>query len=133
MYAKRLNKTYAVNTAQEKQEYLARGYDIYDDNNELLENSPQKSVPYSEYERLLTQHKLLQNAYKELEAVYTELLARVAHHAAPDESPVLNPEATKMGSLSSPATDTKVADTETVNTEAADAPSLEAPKMGKRK
>ena len=52
MYAKRMNKIHEISTPQEKQAYLERGFDIYDDDDDLLEASPQKTVAYSEYIKL---------------------------------------------------------------------------------
>lgn len=62
MKAKKDNKTYRINTDQEKQRYLKEGYDIYNDDGVLVEYSPLKKVKYSEYDKVA----------KELEAVRAE-------------------------------------------------------------
>lgn len=52
MKARKENKAYSITTEQEKQRYLKAGYDIYSDDGELVEYSPQKKVSYSRYDAL---------------------------------------------------------------------------------
>ena len=59
MKAKKENKVYSITTEQEKQRYLKQGYDIYDDEGELLEYSPQKKISYSQYDALLKENNAL--------------------------------------------------------------------------
>ena len=59
MYAKRLNKVYPVNTPQEKKDYLSRGFDIVDNEGNVIVHSPQKTVPFSEYARVLKENQEL--------------------------------------------------------------------------
>lgn len=59
MKAKKENKVYTIDEPQ-KQRYLNEGYDIYGDNEELLEHSPLKLIKYSEYDKLLKEKKALE-------------------------------------------------------------------------
>lgn len=59
MKAKKDNKVYSITTEQEKQKYLRDGYDIYDDDGNLLEYTPQKKVAYSEYAKLQKENDTL--------------------------------------------------------------------------
>jgi hypothetical protein len=51
MKAVKENKVYTVNEAQ-KSAYLAQGYDITDDNGEVIERSPSSAVSRVEYDKL---------------------------------------------------------------------------------
>lgn len=51
MYAKKANKVYRVDDVT-KEGYLKQGYDICDDEGNIIEHSPQATVPYAEYEKL---------------------------------------------------------------------------------
>ena len=72
MKAKKENKVYTINTDQEKSRYLKEGYDIYDDNGNLLEHSPLKKIAYSEYAKLLAENTALKARVAELEAAEPE-------------------------------------------------------------
>lgn len=52
------NKIYTVDEVS-KNDYLAAGYDIIDDNGDVIERSPSATVPYSEYEKLVAENKQL--------------------------------------------------------------------------
>ena len=52
MRAVKDNKVYDISKVQ-KEEYLSLGYDIYDDEGQLLERSPKATVPYSDYEKVV--------------------------------------------------------------------------------
>lgn len=52
------NKVYTVDAAS-KGDYLARGYDIYDDNGKLIERSPSSTVSRKEFDELLEKYNAL--------------------------------------------------------------------------
>ena len=52
------NKVYNVDE-NNKSDYLARGFDIYDDNGKLLESSPSSTVSRKEYDELLAKYNAL--------------------------------------------------------------------------
>lgn len=52
------NKVYEVNE-ETKKVYLAKGFDIVDDNFNVIERSPTATVPYKEYEKLLEENNKL--------------------------------------------------------------------------
>lgn len=60
MYAKKANKVYRVDDMT-KETYLKQGYDICDDKGNVIEHSPQSTIPYTEYAKVV----------KELEALKT--------------------------------------------------------------
>lgn len=70
MKAKKDNKIYRITTEQEKQRYLKAGYDIYDDEGNLVEYSPLKKVKYSEYDAVM---KELKEKREESEALKAEI------------------------------------------------------------
>lgn len=72
MKAKKENKVYVINTEQEAQRYLKEGYDIYDNDGNIQEYSPQKKIAFSEYVK----------AVKEIERLQTENEALKAEIAA---------------------------------------------------
>jgi hypothetical protein len=82
MVAKRMNKSYPVNTPQEKKAYLERGYDIYDDAGNIVEHSPAKTVPYSDYIELK----------KKYDALVEEHEALLAAQSTDETTPGTNPE-----------------------------------------
>lgn len=63
MRAKKENKVYQISADTEKERYLKQGFDIYNDEGELIEHSPLKKIEYGKYAVLK----------KELEAVKAEL------------------------------------------------------------
>lgn len=67
MKAKKGNKVYRI-TEDNKRRYLEEGFDIYDDDGEVLEYSPQKKVLYSDYVRATKEIASLREKIKELEA-----------------------------------------------------------------
>lgn len=64
MRAVKANKQYTI-TETEKKSYLAQGFDIIDDN-ETVEHSPQATVPYSKYEKLLNENFALKSENEQL-------------------------------------------------------------------
>lgn len=52
------NKVYTVDEVT-KNTYLSQGYDIIDDNGEIIERNPAATVPYSEYAKLLDENEKL--------------------------------------------------------------------------
>lgn len=67
MKAKKENKVYAINSEQEKQRYLKEGYDIYDDDGNIMEYSPKKKIAFSEYMKLVRENEQLHARVAELE------------------------------------------------------------------
>ena len=80
MKAVKDNKVYTVDEKSAKG-YLARGYDIYDDNGKLIERSPSSTISRREYD--------------ELSAKYNELLEK--YNALLKASAVSAPAAEKKG------------------------------------
>lgn len=52
MVASKDNKVYTITDA-EKQMYIDRGFDIYDDDGNVIEYGRGKTVPYGDYAKLL--------------------------------------------------------------------------------
>lgn len=67
MKAVKGNKVYTVDEVSKK-DYLAQGYDITDDNFNVIERSPTATVPYREYEKVVKENEQLR---AELEAAST--------------------------------------------------------------
>lgn len=59
MRAKKENKIYTINTEQEAARYLDDGYDIYNDEGEVLDYSPKKKIAFSEYMKLKKENEEL--------------------------------------------------------------------------
>ena len=64
MKAVKANKQYTI-TENEKKSYLAQGFDIIDDDG-IIEHSPQATVSYSEYEKLLNENLALKSENEQL-------------------------------------------------------------------
>lgn len=64
MKAVKGNKVYTVDEVSKK-DYLAQGYDITDDEFNVIERSPTATVPYREYEKVVKENEQLR---AELEA-----------------------------------------------------------------
>lgn len=58
MKAVKANKQYTI-AETEKAAYLAQGYDIIDESGAVVEHSPQGTVAYSEYEKVLNENAAL--------------------------------------------------------------------------
>lgn len=58
MKAVKGNKVYTVDELS-KRDYLAQGYDITDDNYNVIERSPTATVPYREYEKAVKENEQL--------------------------------------------------------------------------
>ncbi len=67
MKAKKDNKIYRIVEAQKKR-YLADGYDIFDDEGNLLEYSPLKKIEYNKYVAVVKENTELKSRIAELEA-----------------------------------------------------------------
>ncbi len=65
MKAVKENKVYTVDEISKK-DYLAQGYDIVDDDFNVLERSPSATVPYREYEAILKENAELKAELDEL-------------------------------------------------------------------
>lgn len=86
MKAKKENKVYRIATEAEKKRYLKEGYDIYDDDGNVLEYSPLKKIAYNAYAKLLEENKLLQEENQKLSVAATpvddaEVVAVLAEYA----------------------------------------------------
>lgn len=64
MKAVKANKQYTI-TENEKKSYLAQGFDIINDDG-TIEHSPQATVSYSEYEKLLNENLALKSENEQL-------------------------------------------------------------------
>ena len=71
MYAKKSNKVYQIETMGEMQKYLAQGFDIYNEQGEIIKHNASKTIAYSEYERLLEENKVLRKSVDALSAMIT--------------------------------------------------------------
>lgn len=71
MKARKENKVYTINTEQEKQRYLKEGFDIYDDEGNLLEYTPLKKIEFSKYAALKKENEKLKERITELEEKLT--------------------------------------------------------------
>ena len=58
MKAVKANKVYTVDEIS-KNDYLAQGFDIVDDNFNIIERNPAATVPYREYEKAVTENNEL--------------------------------------------------------------------------
>ncbi len=67
MKAVKGNKVYTVDEVSKK-DYLAQGYDITDDNFNVIERSPSATVPYREYDKVVKENEQLR---AELDAAST--------------------------------------------------------------
>lgn len=59
------NKVYKTDEAGKKN-YLAQGFDIYDDKGKIVEKSPQGTVSYEAYSKLEAENKTLKAECKKL-------------------------------------------------------------------
>lgn len=84
MKAVKDNKVYTVDETNKK-DYLAMGYDIYDDKGNVVERSPSSTVSRKEYDTLLAKY----------EALKADKLA--AEEAAPEQSAEKTNKKTKSG------------------------------------
>lgn len=66
MKASKGNKVYSI-TEQEKEAYKKQGYDIIDDEGEVIEYGTGKSVSYDKYKELENSHLELIDAYNKLQ------------------------------------------------------------------
>lgn len=61
------NKVYTVDETT-KDAYLARGFNITDDNGKVIERSPSSSVSYEAYSKVVAENKALKAEIKKLKA-----------------------------------------------------------------
>lgn len=54
------NKVYTVDETSKKA-YLSQGYDIIDDQGDIIEHSPTATVPYAEYAKVIAENEVLQS------------------------------------------------------------------------
>lgn len=59
------NKVYAVD-ASSKSRYQADGFDIYNDDGELIEYGAGKTVPYGDYDKIVKENEKLKKEIEEL-------------------------------------------------------------------
>lgn len=78
MKAKKENKVYVINTEQEAQRYLKEGYDVYDNDGNIQEYSPQKKIAFSEYVKAVKEIERLQTMAAEKEAENEALKTEIA-------------------------------------------------------
>ena len=78
MKAKKENKVYVINTEQEAQRYLKEGYDVYDNDGNIQEYSPQKRIAFSEYVKAVKEIERLQTMAAEKEAENEALKTEIA-------------------------------------------------------
>ena len=97
MYAKKANKTYQVETMQEMQNYLDRGFDIFNEQGEIVKHNPAKTIAYTEYQRLLDENR---NLRAELSLLHAQLMQGVG--AGPS---TLAPADADIKTLAPPADD----------------------------
>lgn len=68
------NKVYTIDQ-NSKAEYLARGFDIYDDGGKMIARSPSATVPAAQYDELLAKYNALAAEKGEEKAVAEEAAA----------------------------------------------------------
>lgn len=66
MKAKKDNKVYRIDETQKKK-YLSEGFDIYNDEGELVEYSPLKKIEYNKYVDVLKENEELKKQLSELQ------------------------------------------------------------------
>nr|DAZ70002.1 MAG TPA: protein of unknown function (DUF5320) [Caudoviricetes sp.] len=72
MKAKKENKVYTIDETRKKA-YLNEGYDIYDENDKLIEYSPKKLIAYAEYMKKVNENEKLTDQVQELSKEKEEL------------------------------------------------------------
>jgi hypothetical protein len=126
MYAKRMNKSYQISTPQEKKAYLERGYDIYDDDGNIIEYSAKKTVPYGEHAALLKKYEELEAEYNATKAELEDMEA--AYNTAKKD---LEDLISASGREDAPPEDSGEQKDSEVKT--LQSPGEKVPKMGKKK
>lgn len=97
MKAKKENKIYLINTEQEKQRYLKEGYDIYNDEGNVLEYSPQKKVTFSDYMKAVKEIESLQKLVAERNAENEALKSEITVLQKVKQEPAKKAESKKAG------------------------------------
>jgi hypothetical protein len=76
MKAKKENKVYTIDETRKKA-YLNEGYDIYDENDKLIEYSPKKLIAYAEYMKKVNENEKLTDQVQELSKEKEELTKKL--------------------------------------------------------
>lgn len=76
MKAKKENKVYTIDETRKKA-YLNEGYDIYDENDKLIEYSPKKLIAYAEYMKKVNENEKLTDQVQELSKEKEELTRKL--------------------------------------------------------
>lgn len=71
MKAVKNNKEYNINEAQKKM-YMEAGYDIKDDDGNVIDYGRGKTISFEEYKKICDENKCLKERLKELEAAETQ-------------------------------------------------------------
>lgn len=115
MRAKKENKVYRITTESEKQRYLKEGYDIYDEDGNVLIYSPLKKIAYSEYVKLKEENaalkaemQALQENAEDGESDQTEVIGILTAYAK--EHDINLGKATTISGIVKKITDSKVGD-----------------------
>jgi len=66
MKASKGNKVYTIDETQKKS-YVVQGFDIMDDNGEIIQHGAGKTIPYEKYVELENKYMELENKIEELE------------------------------------------------------------------
>lgn len=82
MKAVKNNKEYNINEAQKKM-YLEAGYDIKDDDGNVIDYGRGKTIPFEEYQKACDEIKRLKERVEELEAAETQ--EEVTEKEAPEK------------------------------------------------
>lgn len=72
MKAVKNNKVYTIDEAS-RGTYLSQGFDITDDNGDIIERSPSRTVSYEEYSKVVSENKTLTDENKKLKAEIKKL------------------------------------------------------------
>ena len=71
MFAQKENRVYKV-TEENKKDYLKRGFDIYDEDGNLVEANPNKTISYAEHTKEVEKlQKEIEKLQKEIEKLKT--------------------------------------------------------------
>lgn len=73
MFAEKDNKVYSI-TNTEKESYIARGFDIKDEDGKIINHGKGKTVPFGDFEDLKTKNGLLVEENETLKAENSTLV-----------------------------------------------------------
>ena len=77
MYAIKGNKQYTLTNEAERKNYLAQGYDIVDDDGDIIEYSPTKTMPFKQVAETIKNAERLEKQNAALEAELAEALSTI--------------------------------------------------------